>query len=178
VQALQQREHLMSGWVEFPVNDLRYDCAAGGGLTVKMVVLSPKQSVQGVGFDECHGARVQDLFDGSLIGDSTSPAPMGLRDYRTDFEYDEALAQYGAWAERHMPNYRRLNREEALRLLSQSYLASMVMGSTSWVGWHRQSDTPWICSLADLSPQGLDLYDRMTRLYPCSDIRLLTFMSS
>lgn len=149
----------MDGWVNFPINDARFQNTGEGGMFVKLVVCDDRDYDDRFGV--CCGVHVIDMMSESLIADDRYPL-----DDDDDYRRMESF---------HFPH---LKSNDFFRYNSREYLAAIVLGSTDWSGWDDERGDYWSCTFDDLSDEGKALYRQLEALYPGCTLHLLTFLDT
>lgn len=173
---MQRRSNAVSGCVQFPVESPDWRNTREGGLVVKLVVCDDREDE--VHFGVCCGAFTVDVLSESLLADDQRPRPPTRDRYDTIQAVQAEQLENQAWAEFHFP---RLHDEAASGIdscISRPYLASIVLGSTGWSGYHLEDDRYWSCTFDDLSEAGKALYRQIQALYPGCTLHLLTFLDT
>lgn len=143
--------------INFPIDDPRWKNTGEDGLIVKLVVCHNN-------YDYYNNAYVTDTCHLSLIGDDRRPMPLMMAsDRRT-------------WEEFHYPNIN--NEKSKYQFLSRPYLATIMLGATTWTGWSETEMRYWTCTYEDLSSEGRTLYHQIQALFPECDLHLLTFLDT
>jgi len=175
---MNRRSNSISGFVNFPVNDLDWKSTNEGGMLVKLVVLDDREFDDQ--FGECCGSNVYDILTECLIGDDQRPKQeiktnSALTNDELDRSFNEEQAQRDSWTSFHYPH---LNRDgDANQYVSRPYLMASVIGTTGWSGSNSEYDY-WICKFDDLNDKGKTLYRLIQDLYPGCKLHLLTFLDT
>ncbi len=172
---MQRRSIAQSGWVAFPVSDPAWKNSGEGGMLVKLVVCDNREF--DAQFGECCGVSVTDVLQESFVGDDQRPKPVSRDgcDSLEDLQAEQVAR--AAWQAYHFPHANDSG-GGVEQFLSRSYLASLVLGSTGWSGWHEGEERYWECRFDDLTVEGKALYEQLKALYPGCDVHLLTFLDT
>jgi hypothetical protein len=154
---------------------------------VKLVVLDANAEGEPIGL--CAGAFVVDMLNEILIGDDKRPQPEDkpmpepAPDLADEQKANIMLAHLDAeqkahndWVGFHFPRHDAENRTME-DMLSVRYRASILLGSTGWVGFSPTRGY-WHAKFEDLTPEGQDLYRLMERLNPGCSVHILTFLDT
>jgi hypothetical protein len=145
-------------------------------MLVKLVVVDSRD--YDTRFGECCGCYVYDFLTESFIGDDRRPKPVFTGEFESVEAMDAEQAAHLAWERYHFPNYADSEATPGTQELSREYLATMVLGSTGWSGWHTAEQRYWECTVDALTPEGLALYRALEVLYPGCELHLLTFLDT
>lgn len=175
---MQRRSSVISGCINFPVNDPAWKNNCQGGMFVKLVVCDNRKFANQFGI--CSGAQVYDILAESLIADDRRPSPEPIEEYASaSVEAIEAEQRSSAeWEAYHFPRLADPQANGHDRFMSRDYLAVLVLGTTGWSGWHVEEERSWNCQFDDLNEEGKSLYRQMQTLYEGCEIHLLTFLDS
>lgn len=124
------------------------------------------------------GGSVVDLLSESFIGDDRRPKPEPSARFDSIEAVEAEQKAFRDWEEYHFPRVGDSSVDGVERFLSRPYLATMVMGTTGWSGWHEEDGRYWQCAFDDLSDDGKSLYRQIEKLYPGCDLHLLTFLDT
>lgn len=155
------------GFVNFPTTTNENSCE--GGCFVRLVVIDTR-SIDN--YHEriipCCGGYQSFVYDEMFVGDDTI-------NNCDDHEQSKTAER------RHFPNLS--YRSDALhsadsphgveRYLSANYLCVITVGATGW-----SPSSPWVCTVDDLTENGIKLYKSIQALYPNCELRLLTFLDT
>lgn len=151
---MDRRSKSVSGWVNFPVNDSKYEHTQEGGMVVKLIVLEDADSESD--FSMCFGASPSNLYGETVVGS------------------DKGLKEQDLY-----PNiFSENNISEIVRSASVPLLASVTLGTTGWSGYDNQRGDYWICQYEDLTREGKALYDQLGQLYGNHHIHLITVLDT
>lgn len=172
---MQRRSTAVTGCVRFPVADSAWKNAGEGGMVVKLVVCDNRDFDDQFGV--CSGAQVFDLRLEPLVGDDRRPHPVPSPHFDTVEAVQAEQRTHEAWEAYHFPHTHDEALDDAERIRSREYLASVVLGSTGWSGRNAYL-MPWVCHFEDLTEEGQALYRQFERLYPGCALHLLTFLDT
>lgn len=174
---MNRRSNDANGWVNFPINDSAYRNTKEGGMVVKLVVTDDNEFDEQYGI--CSGAWVTDTLSESLIADDQRPRPVYNGEYNSIEDVQKEQQELAEWEEYHFPF---VNDKDDPGYTSRPYLASMVLGTTGWSGWHEEHGALWRCTYDDLTVTGKGLYTMLKKLYECDGVKrrihLLTFLDT
>lgn len=173
---MERRSNVVTGWVNFPVNDVAWRNSKEGGMVVKLVVCDNRD------FDDqfavCCGAHVTDMLAESFVGDDRRPQPAQRTHYDTVEDVMAEQHAFANWEAYHFPRLHDDAAEGAERYQSRDYLAALVLGTTGWSGWDDAKSEAWVCRFDDLTEKGKALYRQLEALYPGCELHLLTFLDT
>lgn len=172
----------MKGYVNFPVDDPEWECSKEGGMLVRLVVYEPENQ----NWMQCSGGYQHVYYDQDLLTDDTTgrwstPVDPEEQDPETlmrammeDQKNREDLE------EKHFPHVNtgfefNANLYEK-RYMSRPYLCVMTMGSTGWSGTNEEGY--WYCTYDDLTPEGKELYNALSKLYENCVVELVTWLDT
>lgn len=168
--------NVVSGWVNFPVNDPDWENTMEGGMVVKLVVCD------NLNFDDkfgvCAGVGVTDILSNSVLADDRRPMPDVPESFETIEAMDASDKEFQEWESYHFPMLHSKTAKGYERYMSRPYLAALVLGSTGWSGRHKNHGGNWVCGFDDLSEDGKALYAQIQSLYANSDLHLLTLIDT
>jgi len=167
---IERHSNKAAGFVSFPIETADFIPSGEGGMFVKLVAVENHDIDSPDHFAKCCGANVYDVLQEPLVGDDKTESLNELNYVRPE-DITAGLRARRALQEQHFPEV-----IDHQRRLSRPYLASIVLGSTGWSGIHRESGEKWHCTVDNLTPEGKQLYDQVSSLYPKADIHLLTFL--
>ena len=173
----------VTGCVRFPVGDHRYEALEEGGLFVQLVALPNNDD----DFMVC-GGSIQLLANDLLVGDDATPLPplperpgrrgggFGQRmralfssdDHnRHTRDFQEALEKRRTLlASLYYPGRVKIyDMPPSKKPLSVDYYAAVMLGSTGWVGFDRETGAYWVCRYEDLTDSGRAVYQSLQSLY-------------
>lgn len=159
---MNRRSTQMRGWVNFPIFNPDYENSNEGGMFVRLMVFdNPKEKKQ---FPLCTGNYIFEEFQEVLVGDDKHPMPKdedfiinGVFDVDT---HHEAMEEWRDWYKQ------------------QNCLASILIGTTGWSGWHTKKKEYFTCDCSYLTVEALRFYPIFYQLYPNCEIHLLTFLDT
>lgn len=170
-------EKVMRGFVNFPMNDPKWDNSGEGGMFVQLVVIPSSKD----NFEQCCGTRAISIhYTESFIGDDKRKN----RDVNDESllkcicrgnvvsakcPFKGHLGQRFPLVEYYFPH--------GIEEPSVPMYASITLGSTGWSGYNERKGY-WRCTYADLTVEGKQLYYQMKKLYPKTIIRLLTWLDT
>lgn len=171
---MRRGESVAEGCVKFPFDSKEYSERAGRGLVVKLVVLD---QVEGM----CCATYVGDILNNILIGDDKRPTPEDkpLTTEDPDAILEHMTAEQNAhneWVGFHYPRHDEEDKTVG-SMISRSYRASIVLGSTGWAGFSMEKGN-WYATFDDLTPDGQELYRVLERLNPGCALHILTFLDT
>lgn len=172
---MKRKTNAVSGWVEFPIGNDLWQSSGVGGMVVKLVVVDPADFENQ--FPVCSGGTVYDILTESLIGDDRRPLPEAKIAANTE-ECQEQARAHEEWLSYHFPHLQDATAEGHDRYRSGGHLCCLVLGTTGWSGWNRETHRHWACSFEDLTMDGQALYKQIEALYPGCHLHLLTFLDS
>ncbi len=165
---MNRRSNEVKGWVNFPVEDPRYQNSMEGGMLVRLVVEEFYES----DFRVCIGGLVHVLMDESYIrDDNREPPKPHANPYQEQSENTEYIRH-------HFPLHERLNEPSFDGFVSRPYLAAILLGTTGWSGWNISEEKYWHATYDDLAVEGKAFYKSIQSLYPGHPIRLQTWLDT
>lgn len=158
----------MKGYVNFPTTDPRYKDTVEGGMIVMIVVWEK----DGTDWREAAAGQVVIPMGAEYLCDHNRPVP---KHEATWEQYSVARAAYDEF------HYPRLHNHEASifeQFLSRPYLATINLGDTPWSGWDEDAKAYWSCGINDLTAEGRQLLELITRLYHGCDWAIQTWLDT
>jgi len=164
---MKRRTNIVSGWVNFPINDPQWTNTNEGGMVVKLVVIEDEEIVDKWAL--CFGAQVYDICSECLVGDDKF-SPCSSSNSSEDED----------WISNHFPHLFSddMKISSVEKYISRDYLAAIVLGTTGWSGAKLDEGEYWKCTFDDLTEQGKALYKQIEMLYPGAKLHLLTFLDT
>ena len=181
-----RRTKQVKGYVDFPVNSKEYISSGEGGMFVQLIVLPSSHSDHVC----CGGASTSIVMTESFIGDDLSRSPAREYYYFPNSECEHQKRFYLEWHQsdvdksKPLPllpaacNCYTLDKFSEKNLLSIPLLAAIDLGSTGWSGFSGRKKQYWRAKYGDLTLLGKELYQNLKRLYPRSQLRLLTWLDT
>lgn len=151
---MDRRSKSVSGWVNFPVSDNRYEHTNEGGMVVKLVVLDNRDPDQA--FPKCFGAEISEIYTETVVG---SDQGFQSGDYFPHIYSDDMIS-------------------DLTRNASIPSLAVLTLGTTGWSGYSKEEGNYWLCTFDDLTEDGKDLYRKIEALYAGCKLHLLTVLDT
>lgn len=152
---MNRRTKKMSGYVNFPVYDSKWEFTGEGGMFVRVVVEDLGAQDNGDNdFMQCCGGKCVVVIDESFIGTDEERAYHFPRLDDPSYSDDES------------------------RYISIPYLAALTIGSTGWSGWDEAAGEYWRCTQKDLTPKGRELLKNLRNLYKGCRIHIQTWLDT
>jgi hypothetical protein len=172
---MNRRSKEVRGYVNFPVDDPSWEYTGEGGMFVRLIVLEGNDY-----WRVCPGGLSYIFYDESLIVPKHELQPM--HDDATEEDWLRRMASHNAYEKKFFPNLD-MDRDNVgsedtyLQYLSEPVLASVLLGSTGWSGFHEEKGY-WTCTYDDLTDEGKALYDSLQTLYKGHELVLHTWLDT
>lgn len=176
---MNRRSKEIRGFVNFPVDDLKYKNTNEGGMYIILVVIDRQQSGLRRWY-QCCGDYCYLIEPDVLIRDDLHPRPnisnaSSIEDFDKERQLnDKYEAKY--WPSTGVKHKMITENMEIAYRLSHPFLCALVIGSTGWSGANK--DDYWYCKLSDLTKEGKQLYKLIKKLYKGCEVRLLTCLDT
>jgi len=163
---MNRRENIESGMVNFPMH---LPSSREGGMFVRLFVMDKDP-----GIGECCGTEDQYMFEECFIGSDITIAAQREANKKIDklWAYS-ALDPWNAEVKLRQEAKKEVSFiDYAGRESSHPLVANILMGSTGW------SNSDFVCTYDDLTPDGKVVYNTMKLVYPGHKIALMTFLDT
>lgn len=176
-----RRTNKTFGYVNFPVDDPWFENTKEGGMFVKLIAISNRQSESVC----CGTENTSEFLSEVLVNDDIGSLSIEDPDWETISQKE--LLEYNKKVEarekKYFPFVQSLRKNTDISSTTHYYLsvpllASVLLGSTGWSGFNKKTEETWFCTYDDLTKQGKDLYNQIKQLFPSAEIRLLTYLDT